>query len=113
MTLQVKEYYEKPLIVIYCIKGRMDKGLRTKPTDIVNETGFTKKAVYLHVEALEKQKVVTVIRKNLKNIDDIQLTSSSLKELHDQTLEILLQEGLRLKVQRVIKHHDSEKIKVL
>lgn len=107
MTLEVKKYYEKPLIVLFCIKKRMDNGLKTKPVDIVNETGLTKKAVYNQIEALKKGKIVVVIRENLKNIKDIQLTPSSLKELHDQTLDFLLQESLRLKVQRVIKHHDS------
>lgn len=113
MMLQVKEYFEKPLIVIYCLKRRMDEGLKTRTVDIVSETGLTKKVVYLHVESLEKQNLITVTRKNLKNIYDIRLTSSSLKELNDQTLDILLHEGLRRKVKRVINRHDSENRKNL
>lgn len=108
MTLQMKELYKKPLIVLFYIKGRMDKGLKTKPVDIANETGLTRRAVYNQIEDLEKQNVVVVIRKNLKNITDIRLTPSSVKELRDQTLEFLLHESLLLKVQRLIKHHDSE-----
>ena len=88
MTLQVKEYIEKPLLVLYYIKGRMDKGLKTKIVDIVNDTGLTVKAVYHHINDLEKKNILHVLRENLKNINDIRLTPSSFKELRDQTLDL-------------------------
>lgn len=88
MTLQVKEYIEKPLIVLYCIRGRMDKGLITKPSDIVEETGLTIGAVYHHINDLKKQNILHIMRENLKIINDIQITPASLKELHDQTMEL-------------------------
>ena len=109
MTLQVKQYIGKPLIVLFCIKRRMDKGYVTVPSDIVDETGLSKKAVYHHVSDLEKRKVVRVIRENLKNIKNIMLTPRSIRELYDQTLEFLLQATVRKEVQQVIKHHDIRK----
>ena len=91
MTLLIKEYIEKPLIVLYYIKRRMDEGLKTRTADIVKGTGLTKKAVYHHINDLEKKNVLHVIRENLKNIEDIRLTPTSFKELREQTLEILRQ----------------------
>jgi len=88
MTLQVKEYIEKPLIVLYCIMRRMDRGLKTKTVDIVKDTGLTIKAVYHHINGLEKKHILHVLRENLKNINDIRLTPSSFKELRDQTLDL-------------------------
>ena len=86
MTLHVKGYIEKPLLVLYCIKRRMDRGLKTRTVDIVKDTGLTIKAVYHHINDLEKQSILHIVRENLKNINDIRLTPSSFKELRDQTL---------------------------
>lgn len=106
MTLQVKEFYEKPLIVILCVKKREDAGLKTTPIDIANDTGLSLKVVYTYVENLAKDGILEVTRKGQMRIKDIRLTKEALRELYNQTLDVL-HESIKSRVHKIIQVQNS------